>query len=166
MVRVLQEVHRDISVCFEFATTDSLRTALSIGCRALHFSGHGHPQCLNFEDGRGGLQLVSVETLTRLLRAGGLKLDFVFVSACHSRKTGQAFVDAGVAHVVCVKVEAMIQDSAAMAFTRAFYLALLTGKTVRHSFDIAVEALRASPYGELFYSVLYVIIVLKYFCLI
>lgn len=38
---------------------------------------------LNFEDGRGGLQLVNIETLHNLLRVGGLELDFVFVSACH-----------------------------------------------------------------------------------
>jgi hypothetical protein len=112
----------------------------------MHFSGHGHPNCLNFEDGRSGLQLVNVETLISLLKAGGLKLDFVFVSACHSRATAAAFVEAGVPHVVCVKVEAKIQDSAAMAFTRAFYLALLSGKTVKVSFDIAREALKASPY--------------------
>ena len=63
---------------------------------------------LNFEDGRGGLQIVRVELLRDLLRAGGLKLDFVFVSACHSRRTGEAFIDAGVPHVVCVKVDAMV----------------------------------------------------------
>ena len=91
------------------------------------------------------MQLVNVETLRSLLSAGGLRLDFVFVSACHSKSTGQAFVDAGVKHVVCVKIEAMIQDSSAMAFTRAFYLALLSGQTVKHSFLIAKEALKASP---------------------
>ena len=32
-----------------------------------------------------------------------------------------------------------------MAFTRAFYLALLSGQTVRASFAIAREALKASP---------------------
>lgn len=142
---VLREVQRDISVIYDFATTDALRTALSFGCRALHFSGHGHESHLNFEDGRSGLQLVNVDTLRSLLSAGGLRLDFVFVSACHSKSTGQAFVDAGVKHVVCVKIEAMIQDSSAMAFTRAFYLALLSGQTVRHSFLIAKEALKASP---------------------
>jgi hypothetical protein len=108
LLQVFREVHKDISVNFDFATTDSLRTALSFGCRALHFSGHGHPQCLNFEDGRSGLQLISVDALSNLLRAGGLKLDFVFVSACHSRITGDAFIDAGVPHVVCVKVEALV----------------------------------------------------------
>ena len=46
LVHVLREVNKDISVVFEFATTDALRTALSIGCRSLHFSGHGHPQCV------------------------------------------------------------------------------------------------------------------------
>ena len=49
-----------------------------------------------------------MEVLRGLLRAGGLKLDFVFVSACHSRKIGEAFVEAGVTHVVCVKVDAMV----------------------------------------------------------
>jgi hypothetical protein len=44
IIHVLKEVHRDISVCFQFATTNNLRTALSFGCRALHFSGHGHPE--------------------------------------------------------------------------------------------------------------------------
>ena len=142
---VFREVQRDISVIYDFATTDALRTALSFGCRALHFSGHGHESHLNFEDGQSGLQLVNVDTLRRLLSAGGLRLDFVFVSACHSKPTGQAFVDAGVKHVVCVKIDAMIQDNSAMAFTRAFYLALLSGQTVKHSFLIAKEALKASP---------------------
>ena len=39
---------------------------------------------------------MNVNTLSNLLRAGGLKLDFVFVSACYSRKTGEAFIEAGV----------------------------------------------------------------------
>jgi hypothetical protein len=105
LIQVFKEVNRNISVAFDFATTDKLRTALSFGCRALHFSGHGHPNCLNFEDGRSGLQLLSNEALKDLVNAGGLKLEFLFVSACHSRRTGEAFVDAGVRHVVCVKVE-------------------------------------------------------------
>lgn len=54
-------------------------------------------------------------------------------------------------HVVCVKVDAKLLDSAAMAFTRAFYLSLLSGHPVKKSFDIAREALKSrylacSPY--------------------
>lgn len=39
-----------------------------------------------------------------------------------------------------------IQDAAAIAFTRAFYVALLSGKSVKASFAIATQALKASPY--------------------
>ena len=133
----------------DFATTEKMRDTLTRGCRALHFSGHGHPTSLYFEDGRGGLQIIDKERLKRLLQAGSggpLTLDFVFVAACHSHETGLAFVECGVKHVVAVKIDQMIQDSAAKAFTRAFYVALLSGKTVKQAFDIAREALKASPY--------------------
>eukprot|EP01034_Spumella_vulgaris_P022664 gene22664-28808_t len=146
LIQVFKEVHRDVSVHFDFATTDSLRTALSFGCKALHFSGHGIPKGLCFEDGRSGLQVIRVPQLKSLLGAGGLNLEFVFVSACYSKEIGEAFVKAGVAHVVCVNVDSKIQDAAAIAFTRAFYVAFLSGRTVRDSFDIAKEALKVSPY--------------------
>lgn len=45
--QLFKEVQRDIEVQFDFATTDKLRTAVTLGCRALHFSGHGHPQGLS-----------------------------------------------------------------------------------------------------------------------
>ena len=149
LVEVFKEVHRDVSLCFDFATTEKMRDALSCGCRAMHFSGHGHPKSLYFEDGRGGLQIIDKDRLKGLLQAGSggpLPLDFVFVAACHSHETGLAFVECGVKHVVAVKIDQMIQDSAAKAFTRAFYVALLSGKTVQQAFDIAREALKASPY--------------------
>eukprot|EP00428_Durinskia_dybowskii_P077265 CAMPEP_0170354716 /NCGR_PEP_ID=MMETSP0117_2-20130122/257_1 /TAXON_ID=400756 /ORGANISM="Durinskia baltica, Strain CSIRO CS-38" /LENGTH=1034 /DNA_ID=CAMNT_0010608705 /DNA_START=686 /DNA_END=3790 /DNA_ORIENTATION=+ len=146
LIQVFREVHRDVNVHFDFATTDSLRTALSFGCKALHFSGHGIPKGLCFEDGRMGLHVVKVSQLKDLLGAGGLQLQFVFVSACYSMEIGEAFVKAGVPHVVCVKVDTKIQDAAAIAFTRAFYVALLSGKTVKNAFAIAREALKLSPY--------------------
>ena len=101
-------MHRDVNVHFDFATTDSLRTVLSFGCRALHFSGHGIPKGLCFEDGRLGLHVVKVHQLKDLLGAGGLQLQFVFVSACYSMEIGEAFVKAGVPHVVCVKVDTKV----------------------------------------------------------
>ena len=99
-----------VAVHFDFATTESLRTALSLGCRALHFSGHGKPGGLCFEDGRSGLQVVSVGALKNFLSAGGISLQFVFVSACYSKEIGEAFVKAGVPHVVCVKVDAKVRS--------------------------------------------------------
>jgi hypothetical protein len=146
LIQVFKEVHRDIAVHFDFATTDTLRTILSFGCKALHFSGHGVPKGLCFEDGKSGLQVIREQQLKDLLSAGGLSLEFVFVSACFSKEIGEAFIKAGVSHVVCVKIDSKIQDAAAMAFTRAFYVAFLSGKTVKASFDIAKEALKLSPY--------------------
>ena len=40
--------------------------------------------------------------------AGGMRLNFVFVSACFSRKAGEAFASAGVPHVVCVSIDAKV----------------------------------------------------------
>lgn len=146
LIQVFREAQRNIGVRIDFATTDTLRSAVTLGCRALHYSGHGHPQCLNFEDGRSGLQFVPTKALRDLCQAGGLKLEFVFVSACLSERAGEAFIEAGVPHVVCVSVDAQILDVAAVAFTRAFYLALAVGSTVEQAFAIGKQAVAASPY--------------------
>jgi hypothetical protein len=143
--QVFREGQRDIDLHFNFATTDQLRSAVTLGCKALHFSGHGHPDWLNFEDGRSGLQIVTVERLEKLCSAGGIKLDFVFVSACYSRNAGEAFAAAGVKHVVCVSVDAQLLDTAATIFTRAFYLALVVGENVDKAFEIGQNAVAASP---------------------
>lgn len=71
----------------------------------------GIPRGLCFEDGKASLQVIGVPRLRELLGAGGLSLDFVFVSACYSRAIGEAFVRAGVKHVVCVKVESQVMVS-------------------------------------------------------
>ena len=147
IMQVFKEVQRDNNVSFGFATTDAVRSAVTMGCRALHISGHGHPSAVWFEDGLAGLQLVDKDSLHKLLSAGNAPTpDFVFISACHSESTAEAFLDLGVKHIVCVKVDVQILDSLAVVFTRAFYLALLSGNTVKHAFDIGKEALSASPY--------------------
>ena len=51
---------------------------------------------------------MQVQQLKDLLGAGGLTIQFVFVSACFSREIGEAFVEAGVPHVVCVKVDSKV----------------------------------------------------------
>jgi hypothetical protein len=63
---------------------------------------------LCFEDKGIGLQVIGADYLKDLLSAGGLSLEFVFVSACHSKEIGDAFVKAGVPHVVCVKIDSQV----------------------------------------------------------
>ncbi|RLN54805.1 hypothetical protein BBJ29_008506 [Phytophthora kernoviae] len=63
-------------------------------------------------------------------------LQLVFVSACHSESVAQAFVCAGVPHVVVVSKEEKVLDRKAMEFAKAFYTALFAGHSVGKSFQI------------------------------
>ena len=57
---------------FEVATADNFRSLLTLGAfSCLHFSGHGHPHALAFEDACGGAHLVTLPQLRRLMSAGG-----------------------------------------------------------------------------------------------
>lgn len=51
-----------------------------------------------------GLKL-QVKWLKELFQAGGVTTELVFISSCSSEKSGHAFVEAGVPHVVAVKVQ-------------------------------------------------------------
>ena len=196
------EASRNIDLSYDNATTDRLQAVITKGCGCLHFSGHGHPNFLTFEDGSGGIHWLGVEQLKALISGGVVEgnppFNFVFVSACHSALAGQTFVDSGVPHgkrccvhffgescvikltyfcllplivtrhstkppiqkhthnntiplhqffppVVCCQQEAQLMDSAALSFTRAFYLALAFGRTVKDSFEIGKQAVSCSP---------------------
>jgi len=133
---LLKEVRRNIGVKFDYATPTKLRDLVTMGCRALHFSGHGFPQFLCFEDGYGGLRVMEEGMLKSLCTSSKNKLDFVFVSACFSKNIGQAFVDVGIPHVVCVNIDSALLDLEARTFTRSFYLSLFVGQTVQEAFEI------------------------------
>lgn len=123
------------------ATVPNLQKLLSIGCQILHYSGHGAPDFLAFEGEAGMAHALSADALRQLLQVAGATVPkLVFVSACHSRVAGEAFAAAGVAHVVAVRVEQAVLDSAASVFARQFYLALLMGQTVRQAFAQGQQA--------------------------
>ena len=133
----LQKARRAINLRFNFATTPQFIEEVTRGCRVIYLSGHGNPEYLSFEDHRGGLQTVDVKTLKDLCCTNDdstRELQLVFVSACYSRVTGQAFIDAGIKHVCCVNVEAKILDKAAISFQYAFTHALVEGFTIQEAF--------------------------------
>ena len=169
ILSALRRAGRRVDVVCDFCTTRTLRALLTEGCRMLHYSGHGFSYVdragverarLAFEDGVGGTHALEVEKLTDLVAAGAEPaagaslapgepppppLDFVFVSACHGAMGGDAFVAAGVPHVVAVRREAQLQDKAACAFADQFYFALFKGRTVQSAFDIAKQAVSNDP---------------------
>lgn len=61
----------------------------------------------------------------------------VFVSACYSRSAGQAFIDAGIHHVVCCHQNEQLRDTIAIEFAKNFYRALVAGKTLKQAFLVA-----------------------------
>jgi len=142
----LGEAGKAVEIRVEAATAERLRTLVTLGCVALHYSGHGNPDYLVFEDGRGGTHAMDPEILRQLFAAGGPQsTQLVFVSACHSRLTAESFIAAGVPHVVAVRLESPVYDDAAREFARQFYLALVAGKSVQQAFDIGRSVIRAMP---------------------
>ncbi|TYZ58282.1 hypothetical protein PybrP1_011925 [[Pythium] brassicae (nom. inval.)] len=141
---------RQITVCAKFANTENFRSMVTLGCRALHFSGHGDEKHLYFEDGMGLVHPIPHSALQELFSAGGggdddSPLRLAFVSACSSAPLAHAFVACGIPHVIGVRTNQKIEDYAAIEFTRSFYLALATGKSVGASFTIAQQAVAKSP---------------------
>ena len=142
----LKEASRDIELSFDNATHHRLLAAMTKRCSCLHYSGHGHPAYLPLENGKGGPHWLEVNVLKELIvQGGGAPFKFVFVSACHSGLAGETFASAGVPHVVCCQQESELKDTAALAFTRQFYLSLAVGHTVKESFDQGCKAVRATP---------------------
>ena len=142
----MKEASRDIEVSFDTAHHSRLLATLTKRCSCLHYSGHGHPNFLPFEDGMGGPNWLDVLDIKELIvRDGIAPFKFVFVSACYSGLAGETFASAGVPHVVCCRQESELKDTAALAFTRAFYLALAVGQTVKESFEQGCKAVRATP---------------------
>ena len=106
--------NRKILVDFEIATIDRLSYFLAKDeGRILHFSCHGDPSYLALEDDWGGLTTLQTSQLESWISAGGQNLQFVFVSACHSSLIGDAFVKAGVPHVVCCQYDSQLREDAA-----------------------------------------------------
>lgn len=69
-------------------------------------------------------------------------IQFAFVSACYSENTAQAFLRAGVPHVVAVQWNQVISDKAAIAFSKHFYAALFAGRSIANAFTIGTTAVK------------------------
>lgn len=133
------EAGRAIHFRAGIATTEKFRRELSRGAVMLHFSGHGSPNGLSFEDKSGTFQLLGKDRLKELFEAGGVTTRAVFVSACYSESIGEKFCEAGVPHVIAVKKDERLSEGVGCTFAKTFYFNLFRGETVKKAFEIAVS---------------------------
>ncbi|CAM9339383.1 unnamed protein product, partial [Discosporangium mesarthrocarpum] len=145
----LRKSDREIRLKVAVATPSNLRELLNAGCGMLHYSGHGHQDFLAFESDQdkscGVMEPLKVDRLKALFQAGGVTTQLVLISSCESELSGKAFVEAGVPHVVAVRLQERVTDQAAELFGRNFYHALIVGGfTVKDAFNIGLSTVNAT----------------------
>lgn len=155
LVGALQEAREGGSIIeleFDIATTDRLNAFMSspMSSPILHISCHGvRGGQLALENGVGAAHFLDHKLLKDFYvspRDSPASLKVVFVSACHSRATGEAFINAGIPHVICCRAsEERIRDSAAIEFTKSLYRALANGNTLLEAFLLAKNQVKHSP---------------------
>ncbi|UCE06758.1 MAG: CHAT domain-containing protein, partial [bacterium] len=144
IVRELSACNRQIELRIGFATIDELARGISDGFNILHFSGHGNPEFLLFEDGKGGSQPVKGNFLKKLIGTGG-PFELAIVSACHSELIANMLVEAGVRHVLAIKCEVPVLDKAAITFTGQFYQNIFRRESIQKSFEMAKLLVEGNP---------------------
>lgn len=132
---ILISSQREIKFLSVPASLDRLSLSLDKRPLALHFCGHGvrnteetfgitydhnEGDFLILEDEMGAAYFLSSKNLENLLKKLKNQLHFVFVASCHSKIVGEVFLKAGAMHVICVKREERILDSACQIFSKGF----------------------------------------------
>lgn len=136
----------DVSIDYDTATQDRFADFFTKGTSPiLHFSGHGHDDSLALENGFGYMQALSPADLKRFVALNKGVTKVVFVSSVHAKFAAEAFINAGIKHVVCCQREATFRDEGPVEFAKAFYQALAKDKTLDVAFSAGLDAVRRSP---------------------
>ncbi|CAM9785526.1 unnamed protein product, partial [Phaeothamnion confervicola] len=152
LLHTLREANKRVAFFSEHAEVGTFRRVvggLPRQPRLLHFTGHGVYGSLALEDGQGRLVFASRSAILEMASGGGAaQLVLVFLSSCFSESVADAFVSAGVPHVVAVSRSTQIPDKKAQEFAHSFYAALLRGDTVRQAFALARDRLDVAGGGD------------------
>lgn len=104
----------------------------------VHFSGHGAPKGLIFEDDEGNAKPLSPEAAADLFRLLKPQVQIVVLNACFSAIQAEQIAQ----HVPCViGMTDEVGDKAAIQFAAAFYRALGYGMNVQVAFDLGINQL-------------------------
>jgi len=148
---VLEDISHpiEVEIVVKVATSQNLQDVLSHRVKPLiiHFIGHGmrdgNSTALVLEDEVGITRSFSEEELDiALSNQKQPPCQLALLNACHSEKLAQAFVKAGVSHVIAVNAEDRILDVAARCFSRRLYQALFNQDSVVNSFLLSRNAVK------------------------
>ena len=148
---VLKDISQPIAVeiVVKVATSQTLQDVLSSRVKPLiiHFIGHGmrdgDSTALVLEDEVGITRSFTEEELAiALSNQKQAPCQLALLNACHSEKLAQAFVKAGVFHVIAVNAEDKILDDAARCFSRRLYQALFNQDLVADGFLLSRNAVK------------------------
>lgn len=143
VVKDAAKVDAEIRVEAQPATLDNFRMFLSKGTAGvLHFSCHGHPNQLAFENGAGYIDALQPDVLKKIMQTSKVPIKLVVVNSFHSGRIGKAFLDAGVPHVVCCHHTEVFRDKGAAGFMKNLYRGLAMNKSLKQAFNMAQEAIR------------------------
>ncbi|HEX5714522.1 MAG TPA: TIR domain-containing protein, partial [Thermoanaerobaculia bacterium] len=154
ITRVLSEQCRFVPT--ELGTVEDLvETVRAEKPTAIHFSGHGAPGALVFEDDEGRGDEVSIHDLLHKLRTriDGSLPPLFYLASCHGNDAGGTMAETSAARLhregvpQVVGYDGPIVDELSTRAEVAFYRALAEGETTRYAVRQAREAL-AAPFGN------------------
>lgn len=131
------QVHLSLAVRADQIQDDILNEKPAI----LHFSGHGGPGRLIFENKLGEAAEVSADAIAELVELNKDCITCVVLSACYSDSVAKLIKP----HVECViGCSDSIDDNAAIAFARGFYRGLANGRSYHESYRLAVNEIKVA----------------------
>eukprot|EP00536_Pseudo-nitzschia_multiseries_P011577 jgi/Psemu1/308348/fgenesh1_kg.403_\ len=130
---------KKIELVFQNATQNSFNSLFANSLSpVVHFSCRGtHAECLTLENGFGYMQALPLDSLKKIIASS--KVQVVVISSCNSRKLAEAFLNAGIPHVVSLERETTFFDQGTIHFARGFYETLRQNKRLREAFDAGMK---------------------------
>lgn len=120
---------------------DLSRAMLDCRPQLIHFSGHGNPSGLSFEDHEGRAQTVKVAALSNLFKLFAGQIECAVLNACHTAPQAEAISE----HVpYVIGMNKALPDGAAIKFAGGFYDALGAGRSYPDAYKFGCSALEAA----------------------
>lgn len=139
---LLRSKNRDqfqFHTCLAIRYDDLRREMLDYQPHIVHFIGHGEDTGVIVESKSGDSESVNTEALAGLFKLFSNHVGCVILDSCYSKHQAEA-ISKYISYVVGMRGK--IRDKDAIAFTVAFYDALIAGESVEKSFRFGLNGIR------------------------